>query len=67
MARELRNISGQTLWVDNQKGLTKVDPDAIFTVDASDERYFQTGETGEVPIWEEVTKATKAATKKENG
>ena len=67
MARELRNITGQTLWVDDRNGLTKVDPDGVYAVDAADDRYFQTGETGEVPIWEDVTKAGKAATKKENG
>jgi hypothetical protein len=67
MARELRNITGQTVWVDDRNGLSKVEPDGIYTVAPGDERYFQTGDTGEVPIWEEVTKAAKAATKKENG
>lgn len=67
MARELRNITGQTLWVDDRNGLSKVEADGIYTVQAGDDRYFQTGETGEAPIWEEVTKAAKAATKKENG
>ena len=67
MARELRNITGQTLWVDDRNGLSKVEPDGIYAVQAGDERYFQTGETGEVALWEEVTKAAKAATKKENG
>ena len=64
MARELRNITGQTLWVDDRGGLSKVEADGIYTVQSGDERYFQTGETGEAPIWEEVA---KAATKKENG
>ena len=67
MARELRNITGQTLWVDDRNGLTKVDPDGIYTVADGDDRYDQTGETGEVALWGEVTKAAKAATKKENG
>ena len=67
MARELRNITGQTLWVDDRNGLAKVEADGIYTVAADDDRYFQTGETGEPALWEEVTKASKAATKKENG
>ena len=67
MARELRNISGQSLWVDDRGGLSKVEADGIYKVLDGDDRYFQTGETGEAPIWEEVTKAAKAATKKENG
>ena len=67
MARELRNITGQTLWVDDRNGLTKVDPDGIYTVQPGDDRYYQTGETGEVAIWADITKAGKAATKKENG
>lgn len=67
MARELRNISGSTLWVDDATGLSKVEADAIYHVADDDTRYFQTGETGETALWEEVTKAaTKAATKKEN-
>jgi len=67
MARELRNITGQTLWVDDRNGLTKVDPDGIYTVADGDDRYYQTGETGEVALWADITKAGKAATKKENG
>jgi hypothetical protein len=67
MARELRNVTGQTLWVDDARGLSKVEPDGIYVVASDDDRYFQTGMTGEPPIWQEVTKAGKAATKKENG
>lgn len=68
MARELRNITGQTLWVDDPRGgLAKVEPDGIYVVAVNDERYFQVGETGETALWEEVTKAAKAANKKENG
>lgn len=68
MARELRNISGHTLWVDDSNGLTKVEADGIYVVQSGDERDFPTADTGEgLPNWEAVTKAAKAATKKENG
>ena len=73
MARELRNVSGATLWVDDANGLSKVEADAIYHVADDDTRYFQTGDTGETVLWKEITRtsdqpkaATKAATKKEN-
>lgn len=63
-ARELRNVSGVTLTVQDVEGrVVTVEPDGILTVDGRDERYYQTGETGELTLWAEVTKATKASTK----
>jgi hypothetical protein len=57
-----RNVSGETLWVDLGNGrFPKVEPGDILEIPASD-RYVQTGEHGETPIWEAV--APPATTKK---
>lgn len=64
MAREYRNITGQTVWVPDAQlsgQISKVEADGIYAVPASDEREFSPAN------WEEVTKAAKAANKKENG
>ena len=54
-----RNITDETLWVATDRGLEKCEPESVLTV--SDELaallYFQTGETGETPIWEAVVTA----------
>jgi hypothetical protein len=63
-AREYRNITGQTVWVPDAQlsgGISKVEADGIFTAANDDDREFSPAN------WEEVTKAAKATTKKENG
>lgn len=63
-ARELRNISGEARSLQGIDGVwCVVEPDAILVVPPTDERYYQTGETGEPAIWAEVTKADKAGNK----
>lgn len=51
---QFRNITDDVLWVVTERGMEKVEPDAVLTV--SDEfaasRYWQTGETGEAAMWE---------------
>lgn len=64
MAREYRNITGQTVWVPDAHlsgGIVKVEADGIYSAERDDDREFSPAN------WEEVTKAAKAATKKENG
>jgi hypothetical protein len=62
---QFRNVTDDTLWVVTDRGLEKLDADAILTV--SDEFaamvYFQTGDTGETPLWAAVSApaAKKAA------
>jgi hypothetical protein len=54
---QFRNVTDDTLWVVTDRGLEKVEADAILTV--SDEFaaqvYFQTGETGETALWAAVS------------
>jgi len=54
-----RNVTADTLWVVTDRGLEKCEPESVLTVsDAFAEAvYFQTGETGETPIWEAVVAA----------
>jgi len=64
MAREYRNITGQTVWVPDAHlsgHIAKVEADGIYSAAAGDDREFSPAN------WEEVTKAAKATTKKENG
>lgn len=57
---QFRNITEETLWVVTDTGLVKVEPESVLTV--SDEWaslvYFQTGETGETPMWEPVVQTS---------
>jgi hypothetical protein len=51
---QFRNVSGETLWVDLGTGsLTQIEDGALLTVSAEIAKayYFQTGATGEVPLW----------------
>lgn len=49
-----RNITDRTLYADVGGGrLTRVGPDEVVDV-VDDGRYWQTGETGEAPIWVRV-------------
>jgi len=61
---QYRNITDDDLWVATPEGLVKVESDAILTV--SDEYaasvYFQTGETGEVALFESVATSTAKKT-----
>ena len=61
---QFRNISDEDLWVATPEGLVKVEVDSILTV--SDEYaasvYFQTGETGETPLFEVVSASTAKKT-----
>ena len=61
---QFRNVTDDDLWVATPEGLVKVESDAILTV--SDEYaetvYFQTGETGETPLFEAVAAATAKKT-----
>jgi len=54
---QFRNVTDDALWVVTDRGLEKVEADAILTV--SDEYaaqvYFQTGETGETALWAAVS------------
>lgn len=57
-ARELRNISGEVRALQDSSGSWHVvEPEGVYVVDARDERYYQTGEGGEEPIWADVTKS----------
>lgn len=59
MARQLTNISGQTRTVQDSSGRWHVlEPDAVYTVDDADQRYWQTGEQGEEPLFADVTRKT---------
>lgn len=63
MARQLTNVSGETRALQDSAGRWHVvDPGAVYTVDDADDRYFQTGEQGETPIWAEI--APKTTSKK---
>lgn len=58
-----RNVSGDTLWVDLGNGqIPKVDDGEVVDIPESD-RYVQTGEHGEAPLFELVstTPAKKSA------
>jgi hypothetical protein len=61
---QFRNITDDDLWVATPDGLVKVESDAILTV--SDEYaasvYFQTGDTGEVALFEAVASSTAKKT-----
>jgi len=61
---QYRNVTDEDLWVSTPDGLVKVESDAILTV--SDEYaasvYFQTGETGEVALFEVVASTTAKKT-----
>ena len=64
MARQLTNVSGQTRTLQDSTGRWHVvGPDEVYTVDANDERYFQVGDEGETPIWEEIVRTTRTRTK----
>lgn len=64
MARQLKNVSGTTLALQDSHGRWQaVEPDQIFTVDDRDQRYYQTGEQGEDPLFEEMpTRKTRTKT-----
>ena len=61
---QFRNVTDDDLWVATPDGLVKVEADSILTV--SDEYaasvYFQTGETGETPLFEAVAVSTAKKT-----
>jgi|GEM_PF-4740327 len=59
MARQLTNISGETRTLQDSHGRWHVvGPGEVYTVDAGDDRYFQTGAHGEPPLWEELPDRT---------
>lgn len=63
MARELRNISGGKLAVQDTAGRwIAVPPDGIVSVGDDDQRYWQTGDQGEQPLFAEV-KSSKSTTR----
>lgn len=57
MAQQFRNITEDTLWVVTDRGLEKCEPESVLTVSDEFARdvYFQTGDTGETPLFEAVT------------
>lgn len=55
-----RNITGQELWVQVGPQLRKIPPAGIFD-DEDCGQYFQTGDTGEIPLFERVGKPTKGS------
>ena len=61
---QYRNITDDDLWVATPDGLVKVESDAIITVsdDYAASVYFQTGDTGETPLFEAVAAATAKKT-----
>lgn len=60
---QYRNITDETLFVDTGTGtLARVAPDEVFTLSESDERYVQTGESGERALFAPVTTTKKATT-----
>lgn len=64
MPKTFRNVAGETLWVDLGRGpLQRVDDGDVLVVEDRDldGRYMQTGETGEIPLWELVDTRTKKA------
>ena len=68
MAREFRNVSGQTLAVSDARGMWRTVKDGeIVMVADEDRRDWPTSDTGEAsPVWEEITKAGKANKGKES-
>lgn len=52
-----RNITSDTLWVDIDGTLVRVDPDTVVELPAS--RYVQTGDQGEPPLFAVVSDSTK--------
>lgn len=64
MPRKLTNVSGQTRTLQDHTGRWQViPPDGLLIVDDADERYYQTGECGETPIWADVATKTPSKTK----
>lgn len=61
---QYRNITDEVLWTVTDTGLIKVEPESVITVsdDWATAVYFQTGDTGETPIWEPVTSSKKKST-----
>ena len=61
---QFRNISDEDLWVATPEGLVKVEVDSILTVsdDYAATVYFQTGDTGETPLFEAVVTSTAKKT-----
>ena len=62
---KFRNITDETLFVETDHGLSEVAPDGILTVSTAfaASRYFQTGETGETPLWAVVEDGKAVASK----
>lgn len=60
---QYRNITEDTLWVVTDAGMVKVDPESVLTVDDTwaGDMYFQTGDTGETPLFEVVASTKKKA------
>jgi hypothetical protein len=61
---QFRNVTDEALWVATDRGLEKVEADAILTVsdDYAAMVYFQTGDMGETALWAAVSApATKKA------
>lgn len=64
MARQLTNVSGEVRTLQDSTGRWHViEPEAIYSVDDKDERYYQTGECGEDAIWAEASSGSKAGSK----
>lgn len=61
-----RNLTDEPLSVVTESGLVTVAPDGILTVSQAfaDAHYFQTGETGETPLWGLVESPAKKSTPK---
>jgi len=61
---QYRNVTDDDLWVATPDGLVKVESDAILTVsdDYAATVYFQTGATGETPLFESVVTSTAKKT-----
>lgn len=58
---QYRNITEDTLWAVTDAGMVKVDPESVLTVDDTwaGDMYFQTGDTGETPLFEVVASTKK--------
>ena len=61
---QFRNVTDDDLWVATPEGLVEVKADSILTVsdDYAATVYFQTGETGEAPLFEAVAASTAKKT-----
>lgn len=61
---QFRNVTDDDLWVATPEGLVEVKADSILTVsdDYAATVYFQTGETGETPLFEAVAATTAKKT-----